>query len=769
MKDSKDTHCLPRSGAHRAPRRTAGILLASVILPTLCVPGEETPAPQPNVDALIAQLNAEKGENRAHAADQLGKLEAGAATAVPALAKALADEAWTVRTAAASALGKIRSLPEKSVPALVAALKEKASIADEEHCHRPETPDALLELAEEEDLEVRWRALIGLGRYVSGAGDRALGKSDLGLIGGLLSSNLHHRERLIRDTAGDALGDLGSDLAVGYLASAAGRGGIPARVSASLSLGRVAPQAGGDNCLRTWERSMRQAPDEVWQAYAELWWRQAEAEMAGMDVWSGEKPDLGWASRAAAARALRAFGEAAQPAVPTLIESLKDQSWLVRLSSLEALETLELDSASHAAPIGQLLQDSERYVRRTAGRVVLKMGAPSTIAACNAALRHKSVGVRTTAAEVLAKLGPPAEPALPEVIAAMDAWGLAPEGWKTGDHNMAILLLLARCCEVAAAVGPAGGDTVPAFIEVLRKNDQYCADKSRVRLRPYFAAAFGSMCREGAGVEALMVVLEDESPNASLCAIQSLGEIGAKARAAVPTLVRMMEASRGGTVVIDALGKIGEGAVAAVPLLTNRLDALSHRDRESAAEALGRIGPGAGAAVPALVKVTGDPVGDVRWYALCALGKVGPASPEALSAMRRALYEDRHTYIRSAAVEALLVRGPGEALPVLREGLSSERWGTRMACAEGAAQLGGKAAALVPELRKALTDEDRDVRRAVATALGKIGGPASPAGEELEEALQDFHRSVRRAAAEAFVTIGRKLPDGYDPDKPVRR
>ena len=769
MKDNKDTHCRPAPGAHRAPHRAAGILLASVILSTVCVPGEEPPAPQPNVEALVAQFGAEKAETRARAADGLGNLPAEAATAVPALAKALADEAWIIRTAAASALGKLRSLPEKSVPALVVALKEKASIADEEHSHRPETPDALLELAKEEDLEIRWRSLIALGRYVSGAGDRALGKTDLGLIGSALSSGLHHRERLIRDTAGDALGDLGSDLAVGYLASAAGRGGISARVSASLSLGRIAPQAGGDNCLRTWERSMRQAPEEVWQAYAELWWRQAEAEMAGMEVWSGEKPDLGWSSRAAAARALRAFGEAAQPAVPSLIDSLQDQSWLVRLSSLETLETLRLEPATHAAPVGQLLQDSERYVRRTAGRVLLKMGAPATIAACRAAFGHKSVGVRTTAAEVLAELGPAARPALPDAIAAMDAWSLAPDGWKSGDHNMAILLLLARCCEVAAAVGPTGADSVPAFIEVIRKNAQYCADKSRVRLRPYFAAAFGSMCRQGDGVEALMDVLEDENPNASLCAIQSLGEIGAKARAAVPTLVRMMEASRGGTVVIDALGKIGEGAVAAVPLLNSRLDALNHRDRESAAEALGRIGPGAGAAIPALVKATTDPVGDVRWYALRALAKVGPTSVEALSAIRRALHENRHAYIRSAAVEALLARGREEALPVLRDGLSATRWGTRVACAEGAGQLGEKAAALVPELRKALTDEDRDVRRAAAMALGKIGRPAGPAGEELEKALQDFHRSVRRAAAEALVAIGRTLPEGYDADKPVRR
>jgi HEAT repeat protein len=688
---------------------------------------------------------------------------------VPALVKALDDEAWLVRSAAASALGRIASEPEKTIPPLARAVREKGSISDEEHAHRPESAEALLELARKDDAEVRWRSLVALGRYVTGAGDRPIPKEETAKIAEGLGAALHDANGLVRDTAGDALADLGADVAVQVLSGPARHGSLPTRVSAILSLGRVAPQAGGDVCLRIWADALRSEPDEIWQAYADTWWRKAEAEMAGMDAWSKAKPDPGWPARAAAARALMPFGEKARPAIPVLVEALQDKAWLVRLAALDALKGIDPETKQSATAVGELLHDPERPVRRTAGLVLLKMGPELAVPACVSALQSKSVAVRTTAAEVLAEVGPQAKPALSALIRATDAWNLAPTGWSNGDHDMAILLLLARCCEAVAAVGPAGADAVPGLLDVMRKNASYCGGVSRLPLRPAFAKAFGSLGKDGAATQALTEALEDKDGNVRLCAVQSLGEVGLAAGSAVPRLVELMKAGEGGETVIHALGRIGAGAVAAVPLLTERLSAVHHRDREAAAEALGRIGPGAKEAVPALCKAVQDSVADVRWYALAALGQTGSESGEALKAIRRALHEDRHAYVRRAAVDALLRRSTAEVLPLLREGLSAQRWETRVACAGGLGELGGKAAPAVPDLRKALGDEDRDVRRAAAQALGKTGEPAKAAAPELQIALADFHQCVRRAAATALLAVGARLPEGYDPDKLVRK
>ena len=737
------------------------ILLFSIISHSLDA------ASQPTVRDLMAQLADADPLMRAQAADRLGLLGDGAVGAASALVKALGDEAWFVRTAAATALGRIPAAAKTSIPALAAALKDEGSIADEEYSHRPETPDVLLTMAGDADPQIAWRALIALGRYVAGAGEKPVGKEDRAAIGSALARKLHHQERLLRDAAGDAFADLGVDVAVSYLSGPARRGSVATRVSAALSLGRVAPQAGGDACLRIWTDSMRNAPEEVWQAYTDTWWRQAEAEMAGMKA-GPAKLDPGWPVRAAAARALKQLGAEAKGAVGGLVTTLDDKSWQARLAAVEALAAIDTDGAS-AAGMGRPLRAPERQVRRAAGEALLGMGERPTIAACVEAFKHPSVTVRTTAAEVIARIGAPAGNSLPAILKATDAWKLPPADWHTGDHDIAILLLIARCCEAAAAIGPAGAGSVPELLNVMRANSKYCADRARLRLRPYFARALGSLSKEGTATQALVEAFVDKDRNVRRCAIQSLGEVGPKAQDAVPRLLAILGSTGGGEVVIEALGKIGRGAAAAVPALTRRLLTTGHRDRECAAEALGRIGEPAREAIPSLAKAVRDPVADVRWYALHALGQIDPGAEDALDAIRWALHEDRHRHIRAAAVEALLRAKPETALRVLREGLSSERWGTRTACAEGLGLLGQEAAPAVADLGKALADEDRDVRRAAAESLGKIGSAASVATPALEKALTDFHRRVRRAAAESLVALNHKLPDGYEPDAPVRK
>jgi HEAT repeat protein len=158
-----------------------------------------------------------------------------------------------------------------------------------------------------------------------------------------------------------------------------------------------------------------------------------------------------------------------------------------------------------------------------------------------------------------------------------------------------------------------------------------------------------------------MNALADKNGRMRLAAARSLGQIGAKAEAALPVLVkalvdqgepvrkaaaealkkidanwasnslaqssiealveRLKRTGEEARVTLDAFAVIGP---ASVPVLVAALIADDRVLREAAATALGRMGPGAQAAIPSLVKATQDSHGWVREAATQALQKIDP-------------------------------------------------------------------------------------------------------------------------------------------------
>ena len=119
------------------------------------------------------------------------------------------------------------------------------------------------------------------------------------------------------------------------------------------------------------------------------------------------------AVRAVAAEALVKIGT---PAVPALIQALRDRSENVRFAAAEALGKLGDPQAVPA--LIQALGDSDWYVRRAAAEALVKIGTPA-VPALIRALGDSDSDVRAVAAWALVKIGTPAVPAL---IKALGDW-----------------------------------------------------------------------------------------------------------------------------------------------------------------------------------------------------------------------------------------------------------------------------------------------------------------------------------------------------------
>lgn len=101
---------------------------------------------------------------------------------------------------------------------------------------------------------------------------------------------------------------------------------------------------------------------------------------------------------------------------------------------------------------------------------------------------------------------------------------------------------------------------------------------------------------------------------------------------------------------IMQLGRMGAKARQAVPVLVKSLTDPEERVRSDAARALGDIGPEAGEAVPNLIQALGDKDNSLRSCAIYSLGKIGAAAKPAIPYLIEVL-KDRS--IRTEAIIAL--------------------------------------------------------------------------------------------------------------------
>lgn len=337
-----------------------GFLLAVLLAPGGCGSNSQ----KSEVSIYTQQLRDKDAPTRRVAAMNLGRIGVAAEDSTPELLKALKDEDALVRLSAVTALGKVQAQPESTVPALVAIFRSKedglwreAAIALSQ-IGSPAVP-ALTEALKDNRADVRLNAALALGRI------GAVAKPSVPpLIELSKDPNLAVQQQAIV-----ALGQIGVDAqpAVPVLVAALKQPNWQIRANVAHTLGEIGPPA--------------------------------ESAIPGLIATLNDQDAV---VRQRATFALSRIGSAA---IPTLLNTLKDQKQEVQVRSASAYALGEMGvTAKRTIPtLIEVFQDENKPIREGAIFALAQMGLSGT-PALTESLKSSDEQVRTSAAFAFRKI-----------------------------------------------------------------------------------------------------------------------------------------------------------------------------------------------------------------------------------------------------------------------------------------------------------------------------------------------------------------------------
>lgn len=312
----------------------------------------------------------------------------------------------------------------------------------------------------------------------------------------------------------------------------------------------------------------------------------------------------------------------------------------------------------------------------------------------------------------------------------------------------------AKASQKLVALGPVA---VPALTQGL------WADATTRRTCVLLLTMIGADARPAA--PSLVRLLADEAPEVRYTATRALGSVGA--HAAVPALAKLLDDKTPPVrlAAAEALIALGADARVVIPTLTKALKAEQPDEAHAAAKLFAELGPEAAPAVPALNdRLAGaDPL---LTALICdALSRIGTAAKDALPALKTKVGEDANPvlYRASAALALWRVNRDPDAAPLLRaalanpkgrilpysplwridqsketvDALAKELQGGDPAKALSAARvLGARSKETLPALLKLLKAEDPSVQLDAALMLGGFG-PDAKGGLDLLQRIAE--------------------------------
>ncbi len=382
------------------------------------------------------------------------------------------------------------------------------------------------------------------------------------------------------------------------------------------------------------------------------------------------------------------------------------------------------------------LASSDADVRAEAARMLALMGPNAAVAVPQliSALKDGSGKVRMMAAMALGEIGHPAKEAVPALLEAAN---------DKSDFVRAL---------AAGALGKTGRGAkgvVPALIGML-------GDKHR-EVRRAAATGLGDIGQADEPVLNALIATLGKDPDSAVRvdAAQALGQLGPKAKSAVPALLRALKDGDVQRYAAEALGRIGRSAVQ--PLIDLAVRGKSEAVRLGAIRGLGKLGPVAKSAVPVLLKCLRDKSADVRKATARALPEIKPVEKKVIAALASRL-GDKDMYVRTVAAGALGDVGPAasSAVPSLLTALKDEDWGVVQSAAIALGEIGVSEPSVISGLSKALKSKRAHVQMAAAEALGKMSQVAAPAIPNLIAVISDISAAqvARRNAADTLGAIG---------------
>jgi len=338
----------------------------------------------------------------------------------------------------------------------------------------------------------------------------------------------------------------------------------------------------------------------------------------------------------------QALGGNGNRAIPALVKASKDSDVKVRRNAVNVLRDImryyvsqELSEAKNAVPqLIPLLKDSDAEVRRSAASVLGNIGteAKNAVPQLIPLLKDFDAGVRSSAAFALGRIGAEAKTVVPQLIPLL----------KDSDADVR-----SSAASALESMGAEAKTVVPQLIPLLKDSD---AD-----VRNSAAFALGNIGAEAKTVvPQLILLLKDSDADVRKSAANALGRIGAEAKTAVPQLIILLKDSDAGvrSSAAYALGRIGAEAKTAVPQLILLLKDSNAEVRRDAADVLGRIGAEAKTAVPQLIILLKDSDAGVRSSAAYALENIGAEAKTAVPQLI-SLLKDSDAGVRSNATDAL--------------------------------------------------------------------------------------------------------------------
>ncbi|MEN8149342.1 MAG: HEAT repeat domain-containing protein [Planctomycetota bacterium] len=475
-------------------------------------------------------------------------------------------------------------------------------------------------------------------------------------------------------------------------------------------------------------------------------------------------------------------------ALPGLSPLARDPSEEVAEAALGALSLFGPYAASAVPDVIEALSSPHRKVRIAAARTIGDIGpaARDALPRLIEMLGSDDGEVVAAALEGLAGLGPLAAPALGRVIPLL----------RCPDRQEDALIAI-------GSIGRAAREALPEIESPLGIRDE----------RRILLAAWARW-RLGASADSLLGEIEPiawrpRGWRSSLWAWRSISSVDGRLlrHPSFPAVSfpRLTEGADPGDTAVALLGLMGPDARAAIPTLVSILQTTPGREDEVVGWALLRIGPDSG---PVLARhlveldrvpggvgkrvlrsarstVTRTLIGEMRaWRGLRGRAALrlamdhmsredllielrygNPISKVHLvrawqdgrlhgeefdREVRRRLHDPDLTVRRAAA---LAVKPRSSALWVLREMLSSEEAEERSRAADAIAQFGRRGWPAAPDLARALTDPNPLVRWSAADAIGAIGPGARRALRAVWNSLSDPNPDVARAAERALRRI----------------
>jgi HEAT repeat protein len=476
--------------------------------------------------------------------------------------------------------------------------------------------------------------------------------------------------------------------------------------------------------------------------------------------------------------------EDARGPVAALLDELKKGD-AQKIVACQKLEELGPKAAEAASALVGLFATKNEDVRLHAALALGKIGGPA-VAPLTTALVDKDTDVRFYAAWGLAFVGPPAKTATLPLVKAL------------GDSSAQVR----RKAAYALGRVDAGAETTAsALIALLGDKEADVRDAARAALPSLGEAAVPVLLRALAKAE-----LRNQ-------AIETLGEIGAGAKSAIPELKKYLLDATTAPHAANALAGIGAEAI---PELTAAAANPNINIRTLAVGALHKIGV---PAVPAIVDLLGAKDVDVRRQAAAILGGIPVNDKMVVVGLGYAAAKDTDFQVRQSALHALQSRGPGAKLaepyvsgmltdidpeirktafhvlqglgvdprpglkkalthtdpairintaslmaslsieiplaePVLVEGLKEKDIALKAQAAHALSLRGLKADAVVPIFLEGLKSDVASVRRQSAEALGRYGAQARVAAPALTAALDDADDSVSGQAMTSLRMVG---------------